>query len=66
MIVNDPDPAVARLKTLALQAKQQGDIAKAKEYLIQLRVYSSCLIRLFLYFQIHRHYKVSFCTTRNV
>ncbi|CAF0721649.1 unnamed protein product [Adineta ricciae] len=33
----DSDPAVARLKALALQAKQQGDMAKAKEYIIQLR-----------------------------
>ncbi|CAF3989952.1 unnamed protein product [Rotaria magnacalcarata] len=33
----DTDPAVARLKSLALQAKQQGDMAKAKEYIVQLR-----------------------------
>ncbi|CAF0956829.1 unnamed protein product [Rotaria sordida] len=33
----DSDPAITRLKSLALQAKQQGDMAKAKEYIIQLR-----------------------------
>lgn len=32
------DPAVTRLKALALQAKRQGDMAKAKEYIVQLRV----------------------------
>jgi hypothetical protein len=35
------DPSIARLKTLALQAKQRGDMTKAKEYVIQLRVYLS-------------------------
>ncbi|CAF4820597.1 unnamed protein product [Rotaria sp. Silwood1] len=33
----DSDSKIARLKSLALQAKQQGDMAKAKEYIIQLR-----------------------------
>ncbi|CAF3410052.1 unnamed protein product [Rotaria socialis] len=37
----DTDPAVARLKSLALQAKQQGDMAKAKEYIVQLRALQS-------------------------
>lgn len=32
------DPAAERLKALALQAKQRGDMAKAREYIIQLRV----------------------------
>jgi hypothetical protein len=31
-----------RLKALALQAKNQGDMAKAKEYIIQLRVHYIC------------------------
>jgi hypothetical protein len=35
------DPSIARLKILALQAKQRGDMPKAKEYVIQLRVYLS-------------------------
>ncbi|UJR21607.1 hypothetical protein I4U23_024689 [Adineta vaga] len=33
----DSDPAISRLKALALQAKQKGDMAKAKEYILQLR-----------------------------
>ncbi|CAF3908062.1 unnamed protein product [Rotaria sp. Silwood2] len=37
----DSDPAIARLKALALQAKQQGDMTKAKEYIIQLRALQS-------------------------
>ncbi|CAF1370093.1 unnamed protein product [Adineta steineri] len=31
------DPTITRLKMLALQAKQQGDMTKAKEYILQLR-----------------------------
>jgi hypothetical protein len=32
------DEAIAHLKSLALQAKTEGDMAKAKEYLIQMKV----------------------------
>jgi hypothetical protein len=32
------DEAIARLKSLALQAKANGDMIKAKEYLIQMKV----------------------------
>ncbi|CAF1008853.1 unnamed protein product [Rotaria sordida] len=34
---NNTDEAVERLKSLALQAKAAGDMAKAKEYLIQMK-----------------------------
>jgi hypothetical protein len=35
---NNSDEAIARLKSLALKAKAEGDITKAKEYLIQMKV----------------------------
>lgn len=35
---NSSDEAIARLKQLALQAKSAGDMAKAKEYIIQMKV----------------------------
>lgn len=38
MPTTNEDPAIARLKALALQAHRQGDKAKAKEYVIQLKV----------------------------
>jgi len=35
---NNSDEAIARLKSLALQARASGDMIKAKEYLIQMKV----------------------------
>ncbi len=35
---NNSDEDIARLKALALQAKAEGDMSKAKEYLIQMKV----------------------------
>ncbi|CAF0805027.1 unnamed protein product [Adineta ricciae] len=36
-VSNGSDEAIARLKALALQAKSEGDMTKAKEYLIQMK-----------------------------
>lgn len=35
---NNTDEAIAQLKSLALKAKAAGDMTKAKEYLIQMKV----------------------------
>ena len=35
---NNADQAIARLKALALKANQDGDKAKAREYIIQMKV----------------------------
>ncbi len=35
---NTSDEAIEQLKTLALQARAQGDMVKAREYLLQMRV----------------------------
>jgi hypothetical protein len=35
---NNSDEAIAQFKSLALQARREGDMAKAREYLIQMKV----------------------------
>jgi hypothetical protein len=35
---NNSDEEIARLKSLALKARSEGDMVKAKEYFIQLKV----------------------------
>jgi len=41
---NNSDEDIARFRSLALQAKAEGDMVKAKEYLVQMKVRLFCLL----------------------